>query len=794
MRKGVYMLVNRNQPQNYSVLTSTLTQINTSQGVVCDFESSLSKDLLWPFRSNDEGDEFLVGESVAQCYKVERIILKTGFAKVKQFNFSYIEKSTERLKLEKIEVVASDGNTLLPYYSFVYNDLKLPRYASGRTDHWGYYNGKNYWMDGGEEGGYYAYPNMVKYLKSREPDTSLMKAEMIKQIKYPTGGYTLFTFEPHTYSTVVLQSPNISLKRNAVNSFAGGLRLKKTEDYDGINVKPSVTEYFYARDYLGSGTLSSGVLNGEPIYYEEGKDFSGTPYRRFNSLSLNYLNNSNGNHINYSEVTEKTMGGYKVLKFTNHDNGYLDKEPFAQHDYDVESSRYDQQLFGSLALERGLLLSEQLFTDKKVKINKTENKYNDDPTRYSKYVRSVFEVTPPGRLGFNKVAFPIYTFVPYLKSTTATSYGTTGDSTVTSTEFYYNEYRLVHQKRNYDSGKILREKNYKYPSDFPVLGDQGRLAVDIVSYKNANMVSLPIEISSVTAGAVKNLEQSEYLQYKKGKVSSVHRFDLTKPVNISDIRTTYTDDNHIFRLSDSYRQEWIVNQTDAYGNPLEIVRNREPSTCYIWGYNGLCQIAEVRNVVYSDMLKAIGGAAVITQLNSLTVTESFIKQKMDALRIALPQAEVTSYIHKPLVGILSKTDPRGVKESYEYDLFGRLSAILDDKGNIVKTFCYNYRWQMVDCNGNRKLPVNAFIVSLAYARSINGTGNALCESTNRDEYYILNPSNDPDPGIVVGTVLYNLDGTPAAGGYYSRGQAIAYVGNNGKVESLHQCNEGWIEW
>ncbi|ANU59151.2 hypothetical protein ADH74_01740 [Bacteroides caecimuris] len=49
-----------------------------------------------------------------------------------------------------------------------------------------------------------------------------------------------------------------------------------------------------------------------------------------------------------------------------------------------------------------------------------------------------------------------------------------------------------------------------------------------------------------------------------------------------------------------------------------------------------------------------------------------------------------SYEYKPLIGIISMTDPRGVKTYYEYDNEGRLQCVKDDDRNVVTRYDYHY--------------------------------------------------------------------------------------------------------
>lgn len=57
---------------------------------------------------------------------------------------------------------------------------------------------------------------------------------------------------------------------------------------------------------------------------------------------------------------------------------------------------------------------------------------------------------------------------------------------------------------------------------------------------------------------------------------------------------------------------------------------------------------------------------------------------------ALPKSQVTTYTHKPLMGVISSTDPAGLTTTYEYDTFGRLAKIKDPDGHVIESYEYNY--------------------------------------------------------------------------------------------------------
>jgi hypothetical protein len=66
---------------------------------------------------------------------------------------------------------------------------------------------------------------------------------------------------------------------------------------------------------------------------------------------------------------------------------------------------------------------------------------------------------------------------------------------------------------------------------------------------------------------------------------------------------------------------------------------------------------------------------------------------IDELRLYPVNAQMTSYIYSPLVGVTSISDAKNRITYYEYDSFQRLLNIKDKNGSIIKNYSYHYQGQ-----------------------------------------------------------------------------------------------------
>src|SRR5690606_30956926 len=124
--------------------------------------------------------------------------------------------------------------------------------------------------------------------------------------------------------------------------------------------------------------------------YETEFTNSGITYWELSNNPTEPLLTTDGNHITYSEVTEKLSdGSFTVYTFSNHDvQQYRDEDANATYVAD-DTRRWRYDPFTSRELERGNLLSKTMYAADNSKVREEIYTYNDDPNRFNTSVRFI---------------------------------------------------------------------------------------------------------------------------------------------------------------------------------------------------------------------------------------------------------------------------------------------------------------------------------------------------------------------------------------------------------------------
>ena len=123
-----------------------------------------------------------------------------------------------RLKLNGISEHDASNNFIKSHEFFYNESIILPPRGSGGQDWWGLYNGGNANSLVPKEivnmNGHFYHVGSA----NRSPSASHMQACILKRIKYPTGGFTEFEYEPHYYDGTSLAAKSISASSGAMNN------------------------------------------------------------------------------------------------------------------------------------------------------------------------------------------------------------------------------------------------------------------------------------------------------------------------------------------------------------------------------------------------------------------------------------------------------------------------------------------------------------------------------------------------------------------------------------------------
>ncbi len=267
-----------------------------------------------------------------------------------------------------------------------------------------------------------------------------------------------------------------------------------------------------------------------------------------------------------------------------------------------------------------------------------------------------------------------------------------------SKEYFYNPDLSL-------KDSISTEQNFEYNAAYADEPSKIRVSSSNQPVENIQEFTYPDDVTSFTGFGLtlSTDEQTGLNAWKKGVSHFPNRAVRRKEYKGTVLTGTYYNlaapyNGKVFpsrsveqRGSMTYT-DLVVNRYDAAGNPLEIRKKDGPLTVYLWGYGGQYPIAEIKNASYSEVLTILNQAA-LDNLNLVNVSDAAIETAMNTLRndSRLAGAMVTSYTYRPLVGMTSKTDARGIKETYTYDGMQRLQTILDHLNYVTKSFDYHYR-------------------------------------------------------------------------------------------------------
>lgn len=629
-----------------------------------------------------------------------RVYSTSGTSLLQTISLTKSTFANNEKRLDKVTFTNSEGQSY--DYQFGYNGEPGNIFSSGTAkgvDYWGYFNGQT--VPYGKRF-IPKFSNMPYGMEGTDRSTIeyIMQRGILNKIIYPTKGYSQFTYEAHKarYSS-----------GTQIQTF-GGLRIAEIQNYNSDGILAEKKWYKYGEDESGAGVantypdINDFLTESRTLITHAGDGFSPhlcqmqntKTYSTFPKISYSI----SGSPAVYPQVTEyvgNNTGDYGKTVYRY--NTMFDEKVYPYGDTYRWNS--PDTYLRTYSWKTGQLQSKQVYKKEGntyVQIYSLKNEYTDINTSEFRNVR----VLPYLEFGFNasqwsgnlpevKRDFCNYNdYRQYFNGSNLTPYNyfnfytTTGlqvlssaeekkDGVTTLTTYdSYNENGLPLKVNTVSSSGDNLIMTFKYPTDFSTTIYNGM--------KSANIVTPVIEKATYIGSKFLEKEISNYNMW------------ISKFYAPENSQIQYENGETDIRLKFDY---------DKRGSYKEIVKDERERVIYLWSYNGQYPIAEIKNATFSEVetvAKTVFSVASTEALSMLAIPNES-KLKDGSLQKALPYALITTYTYKPLIGMLTSTDPSGITTYYDYDSFGRLKETYIYKDGIVSAAnkqivqSYGYHYQ-----------------------------------------------------------------------------------------------------
>lgn len=632
-----------------------------------------------------------------------------------QFAPKYFGETSEskRLGLDHL-IITSPGDSEEKKYAFTYESQVLPPYPRKMSppryseDFWGYYNGAN--STSMVPVNFISNPfDKSLFGGNRKPDPTgyYSKACMLKEIKYPTGGKTVFAFERH-YADGVFPEESYPSDRNG---YVGGFRIGSISNFDENNNIVSLKSYEYKSPAIRP------VTKGHFYYFQDVAERAddSSPFEPFSWCWAEYTNEvvvSNpilplevapGLPVMYREVVEYNGTkpdniGRAIYKYGapyspsdyNHPHHPMEFEaPWYYHPYHYDKGNYVPEMISKKVYSFDGMIYRPVLEETYGYAKHYTEPFNTGIklSRRKIYKDHTYFVVPCGTNPVTSNCNPlIWEYIESIVAIDTKAYQEASlltrtmrydfdplDSTqyvLMATEYTYNETNLaVSEKTTVSSEDDTLKTTYSYPHDLK----------PVQPYKTMfekGIITPVIEENHYNVSQSNKLISKVRTQYKNWGNN------IIEPENVQ-----------VKKGADGLLEERIDYLSyDAYGNVTSVWKKEDTPVTYLWGYNSLYPVAQVVGADYAT----VSGLVNLQMLkNAASYSDHQVMTELNKIRDGLSALgkpfTVVTYTYRPAVGVTSQTDTNGVTTFYEYDNAGRLVGIKDQYGDIIKTYDYHYR-------------------------------------------------------------------------------------------------------
>lgn len=647
---------------------------------------------------------------------LQEIIVKNALGSiVKDIKFE-VKLNKEKVKfLDKLSIMDPINQHSKEAYRFdYYNWENMPACGSSQLnnnfDWWGFYSDGGGWMHSLDISvpTPFGMRNCTIYGGDKVARLESMKTGMIKSICYPTGGSTVFEYEGNRGLDASKKEITMGGLRicNLINRLPIGKIEKKHYEYSIGSVA------YYLQPPIDN------LINSHQTLVD--------CYARLECLKYgNYLPDSNDEIADYTSIVYQ---GYFPDSYTAFSSNIIDYDEVTEYDMEKMPDGVEKSL-GKTVYRYSL--------PKKYAENFYKNLEGDEFNAYKILYVSPMDFWIGGKL-LSKTYYKneckskeiIYDYKIYRKKSIY-------DLSVYKYRDQFVDIRSVYS----DNDKFEREKRVLsmiYPDNidktFAIMHQEYTIGAEKMISEVENLYFEDGTIVSTT----KNIEyNSNYLLPIKETITNsdstqaeiiydypfsplysgsiLSRWMLSENINflpvfekkqlqdsvlLNKIKTTYeytkpSDGFFVAKVEDSARNTSIAYEkyTSARRAVYMNQNGGSEKVLYLWSYYQQYPIAEIENVTYDEVCRALGGESFIIELADKLMPSNADYTIIRNLQNILPDVQITTAEYQPLVGVTKTIDPKGMTTYYEYDSLGRLMQsyiIQDGNRQTIERYDYHY--------------------------------------------------------------------------------------------------------
>ncbi len=515
----------------------------------------------------------------------------------------------------------------------------------------------------------------------RRVDFAYGMAGVLKKVRYPTRGYTIYEYDAHRY----LPDQSNKFKEQPGVKLAGGARIKFVKEYDLNDNLVRQREYRYVEspgDLNQTETTSTGKLI-VPLYnryVQQLHDFYG---QATNDCRFHYRSNSSipgnnaaeGRILGYSKVHEIVTGSGSGYRNTY----YYENRPSNVLAWNFIATGYPD-LNGQLTEERNYNSLDKIV----------------QMTRNADYEHNLGDIIGIVYVSQNTPGNQQATYIGYytgykILRTHHTPYRDTVITSQWPSEITENasgaitSFGRVHKafkKRTYNADYLLKTEEttlsnsdilkteFKRPTDYTA---PSAVITQMRDPTTQNMVEPVIEEITTRNGIVIKASGREY-GLQNGKVNLLKTYEYNPSLG------AFAGSVNGTTFSSPYELGTQFTLYDPYGKPLEYLSNDGIRHSFVWGYNGTLPIVYGKGLDNASLNAAHNAAINQPDYNTALRNHTNTTGK-----------QITTFTHNPQVGMASFTDASGNATNYQYDTNSRLKRVKDNQSNTANQYEYNFK-------------------------------------------------------------------------------------------------------